>query len=257
VPGRGSKRPGRRLAENKKIAGGIMAKKRISRARKRDLANPDEFITFWTKLSNFAAENKVKALCALGFFMVLIVVTAGFLYFLKKSEDTAFALLQQNITKYQTLLKDTGPEKACLGVEKDFQSIIEKYSGRAGGKHARLIYANICYTAKDYDEAIELYKKSLEDFNDEPFIKNLIINTLGYSYTVKKDYKTAAKYFEMIASIPNYSIKDEALFNLGEIYNAMGDNVKSIDAFKKILSDHTGSIYTEIAQEKLAGRIQS
>ncbi|MBW2571111.1 MAG: tetratricopeptide repeat protein [Deltaproteobacteria bacterium] len=234
-----------------------MAKKRISRARKRDLANPDEFITFWTKLSNFAAENKVKALCALGFFMVLIVVTAGFLYFLKKSEDTAFALLQQNITKYQTLLKDTGPEKACLGVEKDFQSIIEKYSGRAGGKHARLIYANICYTAKDYDEAIELYKKSLEDFNDEPFIKNLIINSLGYSYTVKKDYKTAAKYFEMIASIPNYSIKDEALFNLGEIYNAMGDNVKSIDAFKKILSDHTGSIYTEIAQEKLAGRIQS
>ncbi len=234
-----------------------MAKKRISRARKRDLANPDEFITFWTKLSNFAAENKVKALCALGFFMVLIVVAAGFLYFLKKSEDTAFALLQQNITKYQTLLKDTGPEKACLGVEKDFQSIIEKYSGRAGGKHARLIYANICYTAKDYDEAIELYKKSLEDFNDEPFIKNLIINSLGYSYTVKKDYKTAAKYFEMIASIPNYSIKDEALFNLGEIYNAMGDNVKSIDAFKKILSDHTGSIYTEIAQEKLAGRIQS
>jgi tetratricopeptide (TPR) repeat protein len=257
VPGRGSEHPGRRLAENKKIAGGIMAKKRISRARKRDLANPDEFITFWTKLSDFAAENKVKFSCALGFVLVFIVVAASFLYFLKKSEDTAFALLQQNINKYQMLLKNTGPEKACLDVGKDFQSIIEKYSGRAGGKHARLIYANICYTAKDYNKAIELYKKSLEDFNDEPFIKNLIINSLGYSYTVKKDYKPAAKYFEMIASIPDYSIKDEALFNLGEIYDAMGDNGKSIDAFKKILSDHTGSIYTEIAKEKVAGQMQS
>ena len=70
-------------------------------------------------------------------------------------------------------------------------------------------------------------------------------------------YITAAKYFEMIASVSDYSIKDEALFNLGEIYDALGDNVKSIDAFKEILSDHTGSIYTEIAKEKVAGQIQS
>ncbi len=234
-----------------------MAKKKVSRARKRDLANPDEFITFWSKLLDFVVENKVKVSCALGFVLVLIVVGAGFSYFLKKSEDTASALLQQNIAKYQMLLKNTGPEKAYLDVGKDFESIIEKYSGQEGGKHTRLIYANICYTANDYDKAIELYNKSLENFNDEPFIKNLIINSLGYSYTVKKDYKTAAEYFEMIASVSDYSIKDEALFNLGEIYDAMGDNVKSIDAFKEILSDHTGSIYTEIAKEKVAGQIQS
>jgi tetratricopeptide (TPR) repeat protein len=257
VPGRGSEHPGRRLAENKKIAGGIMAKKRISRSRKRDLAAPDEFITFWTKLLDFAEKNKVTVLCALGFVVIFIVVATGFLYFSKKSEDTAFALLQKNITQYQMLLKNTGPEKAYLEVGKDFQSMIEKYSGRTGGQHARLIYANICYTAKDYDNAIELYKTSLENFNDEPFIKNLIINSLGYSYTVKKDYKTAAKYFEMIASTPDYSIKDEALFNLGEIYDAMGDNVKSIDAFKEILSDHADSIYIEIAKEKVAGQMQS
>jgi tetratricopeptide (TPR) repeat protein len=234
-----------------------MAKKRISRSRKRDLATPDEFITFWTKSIDFAEKNKVTVSCALGLVMVLIVAVTGFLYFLKKSEDTASALLQQNIAQYQMLLKNSGSEKAYLAVGKDFQTMIEKYSGRTGGKHARLIYANICYTAKDYDNAIELYKTSLENFNAEPFIKNLIINSLGYSYTVKKDYKTAAKYFEMIMSTPDYSIKDEALFNLGEIYAALGDNVKSIAAFKEILSDHAGSIYIEIAKEKVAGQMQS
>jgi len=234
-----------------------MAKKRISRSRKRDLAAPDEFITFWTKSIGFAERNKVAVSCALGFVMVFVVVATGFLYFSKKSEDTAFALLQQNMTQYQILLKDTGPEKAYQEVGKNFQSMIEKYSGRTGGKHARLIYANICYTAKDYDTAIELYKTSLENFNDEPFIKNLIINSLAYSYTVKKDYQTAAEYFETIVSTPDYSIKDEALFNLGEIYDAMGDKEKSIDAFKEILSDHAGSIYIEIAKEKVAGQMQS
>jgi tetratricopeptide (TPR) repeat protein len=233
-----------------------MAKKRISRSRKRDLATPDEFITFWTKSIDFAEKNKVTVSCALGLVMVLIVAVTGFLYFLKKSEDTASALLQQNIAQYQMLLKNSGSEKAYLAVGKDFQTMIEKYSGRTGGKHARLIYANICYTAKDYDNAIELYKTSLENFNAEPFIKNLIINSLGYSYTVKKDYKTAAKYFEMIMSTPDYSIKDEALFNLGETYAALGDNVKSIAAFKEILSDHAGSIYIEIAKEKVANQMQ-
>ena len=58
----------------------------------------------------------------------------------------------------------------------------------------------------------------------------------------------------MIVTTPDYSIKDEALFNLGELYAEMGDNVKSIDAFKKILSDHAGSIYIEIAKEKVAGQ---
>jgi tetratricopeptide (TPR) repeat protein len=233
-----------------------MAKKRISRSRKRDLAAPDEFITFWTKSIDFAEKNKMAVLGALGLVVVFIVAVTGFLYFLKKSEDTASALLQQNLAQYQMLLKNSGPEKAYLAVGKDFQSMIEKYPGRTGGKHARLIYANICYTAKDYDNAIELYKTSLENFNGEPFIKNLIINSLGYSYAVKKDYKTAAKYFEMIMSTPDYSIKDEALFNLGEIYAALGDTVKSIDAFKEILSDHAESIYIEIAKEKVAGQMQ-
>jgi len=233
-----------------------MAQKRISRSRKRDLAAPDEFITFWTKSIDFAEKNKMTVSCALGLVMVFIVAVTGFLYFLKKSENTASALLQQNIAQYQMLLKNTGPEKAYQEVGKDFQWLIEKYSGRTGGKHARLIYANICYSAKDYDTAIELYKTSLENFNDEPFIKDLIINSLGYSYTVKKDYKTAAEYFEKIASMPEYSIKDEALFNLGEIYEAMGDKEKSIDAFKEILSDHAGSIYIEIAKEKVANQMQ-
>ena len=234
-----------------------MAKKRVSRSRKRDLAAPDEFITFWTKAVDFAAKNKVAVSCALGFIAVSIVVVAGLLYFSKKSEGAAFALLQQNMAKYRMSLKDAGPEKAYLDVGKDFESMIEKYAGRTGGKHARFIYANICYTAKNYDRAIELYLKSMENFNDEPFIKNLIINSLGYSYTEKKDYKTAAKYFEMTVSTPDNSNKDEALFNLGEIYAAMGDHEKSIDAFKRILSDHTGSIYTEIAKEKVAGQMQS
>ena len=234
-----------------------MAAKNISRARKRDLENPDEFITLWTRLFNFTAEHKVQVSCALTFLAVLIIVAGVTVYSLKKSENKAFFLLQQGVVKYQTLLNASNPNKAYLDVGKDFELIMEKYSGRKGGKLARFTYAEMCYAAGDYDKAIANFNKSLVDFNDEPFLKNLILSDLGYSYKAKNDYKTSAKYFEMIVTTPDNSIKDEALFNLGELYDAIGDKDKSIDAFKKILSDHSGSMYTEIVKEKIAWHSKS
>ena len=89
-----------------------MAKKRISRSRKRDLDAPDEFITFWTRLLGFVTENKVKFSCALGFIVLLIVVIAVMAFLSNKAENKSFALLQQGIDKYQTILEDSGPEKS-------------------------------------------------------------------------------------------------------------------------------------------------
>jgi len=234
-----------------------MAAKNISRARKRDLENPDEFITLWTKLFNFTVEHKVQVSCALTSLFVLIIVAAATVYFLKISENKAFFLLQQGVVKYQTLLKASNPKKAYLDAGKDFELIMEKYSNRKGGKLARFTYAEMCYAAGDYDKAIANFNKSLVDLSDEPFLKNLILSDLGYSYMAKKDYTTSAKYFEMIVTTPDYSIKDEALFNLGELYAKIGDQDKSIDAFKKILSDHSGSMYTEIVKEKVAWHSKS
>jgi tetratricopeptide (TPR) repeat protein len=225
----------------------------VSRSRKRDLSEPDEFISFWAKLFEFISEYKLIFSSALGVMVIISIIIIGMVYFIKKSEDKAFALLQQVIINYQTKLKTSTPEKAFFDVENDLQLIMDKYSKRDGSKLASFIYANMCYTAKNYDKAIELYKKSLINFNDEMFIKNLSLNGLGYSYKAKKDFKTAVSYFEAIASAPDYTIKDEALFNLGELYAAMGDHDKSISAFKKILSDHSGSMYVEIIKERVTG----
>jgi tetratricopeptide (TPR) repeat protein len=230
-----------------------MAKKRVSRSRKRDLDAPDEFITFWAKLFEFAKENKVKLSCALGFFVLLIVVIAVMAFLSNKAENKSFALLQEGMDKYQSILKDSGPEKACLDVENDFQSIIDKYPGKEGGKLAKLFFGNMCYNAGYYDKAIELYKKSLQDFSDNPFLKNLVLGSLGYSYKGKKDCNAAVKYFEMVASMPDNSIKDEALFNLGGLYAEMGDSAMSINSYKKIMSDHPDSIYINIVKERLGG----
>ena len=226
-------------------------KKRVT--RKQLLKEPDEFITFTGRALRFAKKYQVAISYALGVIFLLVIGVSGAKYFSNKAENKAFAMLGQCVAEYERMLEDVGPEKACLGVETDFQKIMEKYSGKDGGKIASVIFADIYYNAGDYDKAIKLYNKALDEFDDDRFIKNRILTGMGYAFEGKKDYETAAKYFEEIASKPDLIIKDEALFNLGRLYDAIGNHDKSINAFKKIISDHPNSMYIEVARERIAG----
>jgi len=227
-----------------------MAKKR--KTRKQLLKAPDEFISFSSKVLEFAIKNKIKIFYALGVIVLFVIIGSGFRYLSNKAEDKAFTLLEQAVNQYAFAAKADGIEKAYQNVGQDFNFIIKKYSKSDGGKLANIIYANICYKAGDYQKAIDLYNKSLKDFNKHAAIKTLILSGIAYNYEAKNDYKTAADYFEMIIAQSGNIMQDEALFHLGRIYELMGETEKSTAAFKKIVSDHTGSIYIELARERVS-----
>ena len=225
-----------------------MAKKKVTR---KELFNePDEFITFSAKLLKIMATYKVQLLYGIGLWVLIGIIFSGTSYFSYRSESQAFVMLEKTINKYKGSLEKNGPEKAFKEVKNDFVKIIDNYSGNRGGKIARIEFANISINAGDTDGAIDLYRKALEDFNDDQTVKNIILSSLGYAYEEKSDSKSAIKYFEMIISEPDTFLKDEALFNLGRIYAAMGNKKMSRDAYKKIVSEFADSFYLSIAKER-------
>ena len=228
-----------------------MAKKRIT--RKQLLKGSDEFISFSSRLLQSAIKYKVQISFALGAIALLVIVVSGIRYFSNKAENRAFTLLNQAVTGYNFIVKDNGPEKAYQDIGQHFDFIIKKYSKKDAAKLAGLIYANICYNAGDYEKATALYNKSLKDFKNYPLIKTFILSGIGYNHEEENDYKAAVNYFEMIVSQSGAIMKDESLFNMGRLYAAMGENEKSIAAFKKIISDYTNSIYIELARERVSG----
>jgi len=54
--------------------GGIVAKKRVSRSRKRQLEKPDKFISFSARFLEFLTKYKVHALSAMGVIFTLIII---------------------------------------------------------------------------------------------------------------------------------------------------------------------------------------
>ena len=114
------------------------------------------FLTISTKLINLAIEYKTHLTYALGVILVLAVIISGFRFFSTRSENKASELLDRSLTKYNSVKVEKQPTEVYDEVSADFQLILDKYHGKESAKLARLTYANICYDAGKYEEAIEL-----------------------------------------------------------------------------------------------------
>ena len=170
-----------------------------------------------------------------------------------KPSDKAAALLESSLIEYNSLKTDKQPAAVYNAVSGGFQDILQKYGGKNSGKIARLIYANICYDAGKYEQAVNLYSTSLKDFEAHPMIHSQILSSLGYAYEQQKQYSAAVGYFEKISTSPEQIQRGEALYHLGRLYNKLGQPGKSKDAYQKIISDHPDFIYIDIVKERISG----
>ena len=224
------------------------------KTRKELLKKPDEFITFTGKAIAFAREYQNHLSYALLAIAALVLIFLGYRYFAERAEIKAFSILQQTQSEYQMLKATSSAAEAYTKVSPAFQNLIKKYGGNAGGKLARVIYANISYDAGQFDKAITLYKQSLNDFRDDNAVHSLILNSLGYAYQQMDDPQNAAVYFERATTQTDSMVREDALLNLGWIYQKLGEAAKSQQALQKILDDYPNSFYFDMVQEELSAQ---
>ena len=225
-----------------------MAKK-IS--RKKLLKEPDEFISFTGRLIQFGKKYQEKLIGGIAVLFVLLAIISVIRYLSGKNEAEASLLLSKAQAKYERALSSNKPQEAYKEVEKDFQRLLNDFSGQMAGKQACLIFADICLDAGKVDQAIKLYQTSLKDWSKEPIIKNIILGSLGNAYNEKKDYKKALSYYEQIRDGSESFGKADALYNLGILYAKKDETKKSQKAFKMVDQNYSNYIYAEIVKDKI------
>lgn len=226
-------------------------KKKIN--RKKLLKEPDEFLSLTSQMLRWAAEHKTRLYYALAIIVVLALTIASWRFYINRAENTAMALMQQAVAKYETVKGDSSPGKAYRDVSGDFEFILNNYGRRPSGKLARIFYANVCFDTGRYKKAIALYRQALEDFEKHPLVHNLVLSDLGYAYEQIDDDRAAVSYFEKITTGTYPILQAEALFNLGVLYEKLGEAQKSKAAYQKILAGYPDSIYFKIVKQRLTG----
>ena len=219
-------------------------------SRKELLKEPDEITTMTGKAFEYILKNQTPVISAIVVLLLILAAATGIRYYLEKSEKTAFNLLQKATEKYEEVLAEKKPAEAYAAVKDDFEAILNDYSGKAGGKFARIKFADICYDANETDKAIELYQKALADFPNEPAMTNVIYSGLAYSYEMKKDLQNAIVYFEKIAFGNDAYLKEDALYHLGSLYAQTDRKDKSNEMFQKLIAEYPESVYIEMLKDK-------
>ena len=229
-----------------------MAKPR-KKTRKELLKEPDEFITLSGRMIQFALKYKTQLTYGLGFIVAVAIVFSAVRFISARAETKASFLLAQSLAKYEAIKNEKKPGEIYEEISEDFEIISRKYGGKDNEKLARLVYADICFDAGKYDQAIDLYRMLLNDFATHPMIHNQILNNLGYCHEQLSDFAKAVEYFERTSNSPNSMLHDEALYHLGWLYNKLGQSEKSKQAFNKIISDHPDFIYIDLVKEQMSG----
>ncbi len=218
------------------------------------LPQPDQIEVYAKRILEFVKANQSAITVAVSAVVLAAVVISGVIYFQKRAEEKAQAMLGKAIVQAEAAQRGQASAAQYAGVKPKFEEIIKKYGSTAAGKAALLKYADLCYQTGDYDTAIEMYQNALDVYNnDEGEIKSFILNGLAYAYEGKEAYGQAADYFNRIVMDKSAIMKDQALFNLGRIYGEMGNSEKQRDAYNRIVSDYPDSMYYHLAKEKLAG----
>lgn len=228
-------------------------KKRVT--RKQLLKEPDEFLTFSAKAIRFGAENQKAISYALIALVVVVLSVALFRYFSNLSERKAYAVFEQGLVHYMGQASGKTSPHFQEGAKEAFAEVLKKYPSTRAAELSLPLYADMSYEEGAYDKAIELYQRALKGLSQDKTLQRLIWNGLAYAYEGKKDYNTAAQYYEKITGSEGALLKADAYFNLGRIYEAMDNQEGARKAYDHLVKDYPGAVNFQIAKEKL-GRLE-
>ena len=230
-----------------------MAQKRISRARKRDLEQPDEFITVTSRLLGALSTHWKSITVGIGVALVLVVGVLAYGYFSQKAEERALLLLDQAVTRYKTELAGQDAANALEAVASDFETLLADYGDRQAGAVARILFAQMNYRAGRAEAAAAQYEAALPHFREDAYAAAAALSGLGYARAAAGEPEKAIAAFSKILAGSDPVFKADALYQMALLYRETGQAVAYDKAMRQLESDYPDFMYAEVLPSAAAG----
>ncbi len=230
-----------------------MSRKRISRARKRDLEKPDEFLSLSATLIEKLRRYRTHVAIGVAVVFVSLAPYSGVRFFTSKAENRAFQLLRDSLQTYQEAARDSAPDEALAQARPQFETLLADYGHRNGGKLAYLVFADLNYRTGNYDTAITHFKKVLEMLPPDHFAYGSALNGLGYAYLETDKNEEALACFEQIVAGQHPQMKNDALYQMGRLYGAQGQTDKQKEIFQRLLDEAPTYMYADLIKRQIEG----
>jgi tetratricopeptide (TPR) repeat protein len=225
---------------------------RIKIDTKKQLKEPDEFISTMERLVLFSREN-VKHLLV-GLAIVFAIGVAYAVFNIKGRMDNNKAVrLEYDASRYYfgSDREKTGQDlKKAIEI---YQKILSDYGKSSSAPIASYYLGNAHMEIKEYDAAINVYKVFLQRYPERSDLVPLVYQRLGFAYLAKGDNQNALESFNKATGLELAKNRDQSLYESGRILEQMGNKDEAIKKYKEIITGFTSSPYSGEAQAKIKG----
>jgi TolA-binding protein len=234
----------------------------MDRQHRRDLKH-DKFVDEIGALSSRAQQNQ-RLLMTIGAAAVLIALIAYGIYFYKSNQErkAQLALAEGIETIESPLIQPDAPQpipgakfktepERTAAAEKQFLEVAGKYKNTDAGDVANLYLARIAASKRDVGGA----RKLLQEFIAE-HPNHLLVGGARYSlYQIRVDNGEAAQVTaeinaELAKAEPSLPA-DSLLVLLAHAYEVQGDETKSRDTYRRIVTEFPDSPFAFEAQRRI------
>jgi len=231
----------------------------MDRQHRRDLKH-DKFVDELGTLSSRARQNQRLLLVLTAVLVIGSALVYGFFFFRSNREQKAQDVLALAIETVGSPLQTAGQQtpgakfktegERTAAAEKQFKDVQEKYAGSDAADVANLFLGRIDASRGDAKEA----RKRLQDFvNEHP--NSFLVGGVRYSlYQLRIENGEAGKVANElqteIAKADPALPPDTMLVLMAHAYDAQGNNDKSKEAYRRIITEFPDSPYALEAQRR-------
>jgi tetratricopeptide (TPR) repeat protein len=223
-----------------------MAQKRISRARKRDLEQPDEFLTLTSRLLDKIRTYWKPVSVGFGLLMIILAGILTFGYFSQKAEAKAFVLLNQTMQRHAVESAKQDTQKALDAVTPDFEDLFATHGNRQAGMVGRLIFAQMNYQAGRMEIAILQYREAVKMFPEASYALSAAWSGLGYAQAAAGQDEKAIDAFKKSADGQDAVLQADALYQLALLYRKTGQEAQYDKTVAALKEKFPGFMYAEM-----------
>ncbi|UPT68556.1 MAG: tetratricopeptide repeat protein [Sphingobacteriales bacterium JAD_PAG50586_3] len=111
--------------------------------------------------------------------------------------------------------------------------------------------ADLLYFQNRFDESQKVLDSIAFVFPDNDLADDIIYRKANIAYRTGNFTKAADFYNEVVTKYAEELLGDDSLFKLASIYQFnLGDNIKAMDAYQKLMTDFPGSVYVVEARKR-------
>jgi tetratricopeptide (TPR) repeat protein len=225
-----------------------LAKRKIT---KKDLKQPDEFITLSTKIVGWCRDNSRIALgAAVGIAIVLLVV-GGFFTIRVNREAKARALYEEALVLYPGGGVSTAATTEYAPVAAKLEEVQERYGSTAVGISALMDLGNVSFQSGDYDKAISCYQDFLQRIEPQNSFRDQVLESLGITHEAKGSSDAALEVYGRLLEEGSRAYQSQAQFHLGRVYETIGDKQAAMQHYSNYLKQNPAGLDSKWIEAKI------